>query len=545
MEKELAFQSVIFDLDGVVTKTATVHAHAWKKVFDEYLKLREKRDKEPFQEFSLPKDYLTYVDGKPRYQGVQNFLESRNIHLPYGDPSDSPDKETICGIGNKKNQLFAKLLKEEGAEVFASTISLIKDLKKSGIKIGVASSSKNCQAILKSVNLEGLFDTMVDGIVSAKLKLKGKPEGDIFVTAAKNLGTLPENSVVVEDATSGVEAGRNGGFGLVLGVARENNEKELAKQGADLVVPDLSEISIDIINNWFYRKPKPFFLCFDNLKQAPAILSQELSRGKNIFINPYYQRTGKAVITTNKQKMTFFLDYDGTLTPIVESPELAIISSDMKKTVETLAKIHTVAIVSGRMREDVQNLVGIKGIFYAGSHGFDIEGPAGFSMIQPEAKKTIPLISSITNQLKERLQNIAGALIEEKRFSVAVHYRKVKSAIDLQYIKKTVNDIIQKNDELRILEGKKVLEILPNIDWDKGKAVRWIMNALGITWSDSSVFYIGDDTTDEYAFRTVITRGTAILVTDDPEKPSSADFRLTSPEEVKKFFEQVITITNK
>ncbi|MFA7574687.1 MAG: trehalose-phosphatase [Arcobacteraceae bacterium] len=544
MKHNLAFQSVIFDLDGVVTKTATVHAHSWKKAFDEYLKLREKRDGEKFKEFTYERDYLKFVDGKPRYKGVKNFLESRNIHLPFGDPSDSPDKETICGIGNKKNELFTKLLQEEGAEVFESTVRLIESLKENNIKIGVASSSKNCLPILKSVKLEHLFETRVDGVVSAELKLKGKPEGDIFVTAAKNLGTLPENSVVVEDASSGVEAGRNGGFGLVLGIARENNKAELTKHGADIVVPDLAEIDVQIINDWFKRKPKPFFKCFETLENAPVILPEEHLQQKDIFINPYYKRTGKSVLHTNK-KMVFFLDYDGTLTPIVESPELAVLSDDMKKTVEQLAEIHTVAIVSGRMREDVQNLVGIQGLFYAGSHGFDIKGPGGFSMIHPVAEKTIPLVSEIIEQLKDKFQHVEGALVEEKKFSVAAHYRKVKNQKDLNFIEETVNNIIQKYNELRLLKGKKVFEILPNIDWNKGKAIRWIMDALEIPWETTSAFYIGDDTTDEYAFRTIITRGTAVMVTDNPLNPSTADFQLNSPKEVKKFFEQVISISNK
>ncbi len=539
-----SFQSVVFDLDGVITKTATVHAHAWKKAFDEYLQLREKRDGEPFREFTYQTDYLKFVDGKPRYQGVKNFLESRNIDIPFGDPSDPPEKETICGIGNKKNHMFNKLLQEEGAEVFDSTVKLIKNLKKQGIKIGVASSSKNCQPILKSVNLEHLFETRVDGVISAELNLKGKPEGDIFVTAARNLGTLPPNSVVVEDASSGVEAGRNGGFGLVIGVARENNEKELAKHGADLVVPDLAEIDIQIMEDWFHKKPKPFFQCYESIKPAPEILPKEHLDHKQIFINPAYHRTGKTVIHTDK-RLVFFLDYDGTLTPIVESPELAVLSDDMKKTVENLARLHTVAIVSGRMREDVQNLIDIKGIFYAGSHGFDIQGPGGFAMIHPIAEQTIPLITEMIELLKDKLQSIEGALVEEKKFSVAAHYRKVKKAEDVQYIKKTVQEIIQKYDQLRLLEGKKVFEILPNIDWDKGKAVRWIMDALNIPWETTSVFYIGDDTTDEYAFRTVVTRGTAMMVTDDSAKPSAADFQLQSPKEVKKFFEHVIKITIK
>ncbi len=151
----------------------------------------------------------------------------------------------------------------------------------------MASSSKNCQAILKSVGLEDLFQARVDGIVSAELGLKGKPEGDIFVTAAKNLRTLPENSVVVEDASSGVEAGRNGGFGLVLGVARENNEQELTRAGADLVVTDLAEIDIQLINDWFGRKPKPFFQNYDHLKNTQGIFPKEHLKGKKILINPH------------------------------------------------------------------------------------------------------------------------------------------------------------------------------------------------------------------------------------------------------------------
>ncbi len=544
MNKKIAFQSVIFDLDGVVTKTATVHAHAWKKTFDEYLNFRKDYYKEPFQEFTYKNDYLKYVDGKPRYEGVKNFLESRNIHLPFGKPSDSAEQETICGIGNRKNILFKQALEEKGAEIFESTVKLIKDLKNSGIKIGVASSSENCQEILQSVNLEQLFETRVDGVISKKLSLKGKPEGDIFVTAAKNLNSLPENSVVVEDASSGVEAGRNGGFGLVIGVARENNENELATHGADLIVTDLVEIDINVINNWFYRKPKPFFENYNTIINSPELFFKKHFPDRNILVNPHYNLSGKSVIETTKQ-LVFFLDYDGTLTPIVESPELAVLSKDMKDIIENIASLHTVAVVSGRMREDVQNLVDIKNIFYAGSHGFDIKGPGGFTMIHPVAEKTIPLVAEIIEKLKNEFQNIEGALVEEKKFSVAAHYRKVKKESDLQYIEKIIEQIIEDHKELRMLKGKKVFEILPNIDWDKGKAIRWILDAMGLLWENTSTFYIGDDTTDEYAFRTLITRGTAIMVTDDPFKPSTADFQLNSPEEVKKFFEKIIKNSKK
>lgn len=540
--KRNRFQSVVFDLDGVVTNTARIHARAWKKTFDQYLKLREKRNQEIFREFTYQTDYVNFVNGKPRYQGVKNFLESRNIHLPFGNPSDSSDQETICGIGNQKNSIFNALLQEEGAEVYDSTITFIQNLRKNGIKIGIASSSKNCLPILRSVCLEHLFDTIVDGFVSARLGLKRKPKADIFVIAVKNLETLPENSVIVEDTSSGVEAGRNGGFGLVLGVARQGNRLELAKQGADLIIPDLSEINIQIINDWFTRKPKPFFEFFETLENAPGILPENHLKGKDIFINPSYQSTGKSIVNTNK-KMIFFLDYDGTLTPIVDSPELAILSAEMKQTIQRLAKIHTVAIVSGRMREDIQRLVDIQGLFYAGSHGFDIKGPGSFSMIHPVAAKAIPLITKISIHLKDTFQNTKGALVEEKKFSVAAHYRKVANQKDLQFIEQTINSIVQQNKELRLLKGKKVFEILPNIDWDKGKAVQWIMNAIEQPWHQSSVYYIGDDITDEFAFRTITTRGTTFLVSQDPPEHTAADFQFKSPKEVQRFFEKIMTIS--
>jgi len=252
----LSFDAVIFDLDGVVTKTALVHASAWKVMFDEYLRLREKRDREPFKEFTHEDDYLPYVDGKPRYKGVQSFLESRGINIPFGEPDDAPNTETICGLGNQKNIAFREVLEKEGVEEYLSTVTLIKDLKAKGVRVGVASSSKNCQFVLQSANIEELFETRVDGAVSVELGLNGKPEGDIFVRAAENIGASPERSVVVEDAVSGVQAGVNGGFGLVIGVARENNEEELKKNGADVVITDFEGILTEEINVWFQKKNK-------------------------------------------------------------------------------------------------------------------------------------------------------------------------------------------------------------------------------------------------------------------------------------------------
>lgn len=248
----LGFDAVIFDLDGVITDTASVHCSAWKQTFDEVLeKYYQEKNISDYKFFDPEKDYLLYVDGKPRYDGVQSFFESRGIEFPYGNLEDSPEELTICGIGNKKNVLFNKILQERGADVFESTVELIKQLKSQDIKIGVASSSKNCMAILKRAGLDHLFEVFVDGIVSEKENLKGKPAPDIFINACDKLGVNYYRTAIVEDAVSGVAAGKEGNFGLVIGIARHDNSRELRINGADIVVSDLSDIDIKTIQTWF------------------------------------------------------------------------------------------------------------------------------------------------------------------------------------------------------------------------------------------------------------------------------------------------------
>lgn len=244
------FDAAIFDMDGVITNTTTLHSAAWKRTFDDYLSYREKRYGETFRDFTSS-DYLAFVDGRPRYRGVESFLKARGIDIPLGEPTDNPGTETVCGLGNRKNELFNRALATEKVDVFGSTIDLIQQLLLSGIKIGVATSSKNCGVVLERAGVSSLFETQVDGVVSANLGLKGKPEPDIFVTACANLGVTHHRAVIVEDAVAGVQAGLKGRFGLVLGIARENNRDDLLRNGADVVVSDLSEITVEQIDIWF------------------------------------------------------------------------------------------------------------------------------------------------------------------------------------------------------------------------------------------------------------------------------------------------------
>ncbi len=239
------YDAAIFDLDGVVTQTAKLHAIAWKRLFDQFLENASKDRHIPFVPFDIKADYKTYVDGKPRYDGIQSFLASRRIQLPWGNPDDPPNWTTIIGLGKIKNQYYLELLHQKGADVYASSVELIREFREKGLKTAVVSSSKNCQEILEVAHIEHLFDTRVDGEVGERLHLRGKPNPDYFLQAARNLQVLPARSIVFEDALSGVEAGAKGGFGLVIGVNRENQASALKAHGANIVVDDLSELQVE------------------------------------------------------------------------------------------------------------------------------------------------------------------------------------------------------------------------------------------------------------------------------------------------------------
>jgi beta-phosphoglucomutase family hydrolase len=232
------FDAVLFDLDGVLTSTAAIHASAWKRMFDRFL--RERAPGQP--PFDIDSDYKRYVDGKPRYEGVRSFLESRGIHLPFGDATDEPGDTTICALGNRKQIMVQEAIDNGEVESFEGSIAWVKQLRDEGFKTAVVSSSRNCQAVLRAAKIEDLFDTRVDGLTLAELNLPGKPAPDGFLLAAKRLIVAPARAVVVEDALSGVEAGRAGNFGLVLGVDREGHADALRKHGADAIVTDLSEL---------------------------------------------------------------------------------------------------------------------------------------------------------------------------------------------------------------------------------------------------------------------------------------------------------------
>lgn len=238
-------RACLFDLDGVLTDTAKVHAAAWKETFDQYLQARAASTGEDFVPFDQAKDYDAYVDGRPRYDGVRSFLASRGIELPEGDQDDPPSADTVCGIGNRKNEIVLRMIREQGVEAYEGSRRYVEAAREAGLRRAVVSSSTNCRDVLIAAGIEKLFEARIDGVVAERDHLRGKPAPDTFLAGARALNVTPDAAAVYEDALAGVEAGRAGGFGCVVGVDRVGQAQALREHGASIVVRDLAELIED------------------------------------------------------------------------------------------------------------------------------------------------------------------------------------------------------------------------------------------------------------------------------------------------------------
>ncbi|HEX2404934.1 MAG TPA: trehalose-phosphatase, partial [Acidimicrobiia bacterium] len=441
-------------------------------------------------------DYLRYVDGKPRYDGVRSFLESRAIALPEGTRNDSVDAETVCGIGNRKNAHFLRVLQEDGAEAYPTSVRLVEGLQERGIDTAVITSSRNAEEVLAGAGVRHLFSVKVDGVDSDDLGLAGKPMPDIFLEAVRRLGVDPGRAAVVEDALMGVEAGRSGGFALVIGVDRAGQAAELEAKGADLVVSDLGELL-----------PGPSYV-----DQLPAALV--------------------GVSIPEGQRLAVFLDYDGTVTPIVPHPSQAVLSNATRSQLARLAAVCPVAVISGRDRADVESMVGLAGIHYAGSHGFDISRPDGGN--EERGAEFRPALEAAADELEQRISTIDGSWVEQKRYAVAVHFRQ--SAEDAEeLISSAAQEVASGHPELRLAGGKKIFELRPNMEWDKGLALLHLLGVMGLDGNDVTALYIGDDETDEDVFR-ILDEGRGIgIVVGTEHRETMADFALKDPDQVVEF----------
>ncbi len=235
-------RACLFDLDGVLTQTAKVHAAAWKEMFDAFLRDRAAKGAEPFRPFDPVADYDEYVDGKPRYDGVRSFLAARNIELPEGEESDPPAADTVYGLGNRKNEIVQRMIDEQGVEAYEGSVRYVRAARDAGLKRAVVSSSSNCREVLVAARIDDLFEQRIDGLFAERDHLEGKPAPDTFLAGARALGVGPDRAAVFEDALAGVAAGRAGGFAYVVGVDRVGQADELRAHGADLVVSDLAEL---------------------------------------------------------------------------------------------------------------------------------------------------------------------------------------------------------------------------------------------------------------------------------------------------------------
>lgn len=502
--KNLNFEAVILDMDGVITKTALVHAKAWKKMFDEFLKEKEG---ENFVPLDLENDYNKYIDGIPRLDGIRGFLKSRNIDIPEGDADDSPEKNTVNGMGKRKNRIFRNTIEKEGVEVYEDAVKMIDKWKKENVKLAVISSSKNCKYIIEKTGLEDKFEVRVDGITLKEENLKGKPEPDMFLKAAEYLDVNVAETIIIEDAIQGVQAGKKGRFACVVGVARNGKEEALKEAGADIVVKKLTElIEMD-------REPH------ENLPNALTEIEQlfEIKGDKKFIV---------------------CLDYDGTLTPIVSDPTAAELPDDNREIITNLSNHAPVAVISGRDLQDLKSTIEIDSIIYAGSHGFDISGPDDLKMVHESEKEITPALDEAENQLKEHLKDIEGANIERKRFAIAVHYRNVEDNEVVQSVKNEVQKEADRQEILKTGSGKKIMELKPNIDWNKGYALNWLTKKMNWNTEKYLRIYIGDDITDEDGFEALKEDGIGILVGSHGEK-TSASFTLKDTDEVTKFLKEL------
>ena len=422
--------------------------------------------------------------------------------MPRGAQEDTFE-ETICGLGNRMHNVFLDLL-DEAMPALESTVDLLRELQEAGLATGVYTPGHNWHRMLRAADIENLFAVHVDAVAAGGLAHDGSPEPAVFFDMARRLAANPTRSVLIVDAEAGVEAGVEGGFAVVIGVKRTGGADELLACGADVVVDDLSHVEIRKGDKHLAQLPD----ALDSYGQLVGVIA-----GREPFV---------------------CLDYDGTLSEIVSDPDAATLVDGAAEALERLVALHPVAILSGRDLADIRDRVGIPGIWYAGSHGFELIGPDGTYHQNDVAAAALPGLETAGVELRDELEPIPGVRVEHKRFGVAVHYRNVAA----EHVAEVAAAAHRRGRQhgLRVTNGRKVVELRPDVDWDKGDALRWISDRIHRSGRVVPV-YIGDDLTDEDAFDAIRYTGMGIVVRNDEDggRPTAAQFTCEVPQEVVTF----------
>lgn len=507
----LRFRAVIADLDGVVTRTAAIHRDAWKGVFDELLQLRRERGEAVFDPFNPGTDYPS-IDGIPRLDGVRVFLESRRLELDEGREGDSLSDETVVGIGARKNEIYHDLLTQRGVPVYRSALRLLRRLRDRGIPLAVVSSSRNCRFVLDNAHIDGLFEVRIDGKTLDERGLKGKPAPDLFAEAARALGVEPGDAAAIEDAPSGVESAARAGCGFVLGIARDGDDasETLRQRGAHAVVLSLDGLA------------PPRETC--DVASLPDALDT-------------FDRICEACAG---RRPAVLLDYDGTLTPIVDRPEDAVLSDGMREAIRALTGRALVAVISGRGLDDVRARVDVPGLWYAGSHGFEILDPDGEDRSPGIGDRYAPSLERGASMLEEALADIEGVLVERKKFAIAVHYRLAGEEA-AERVERVCHETAEALGDLRVTGGKMIAELRADVDWHKGSAVESIIDRAPEPETHLLPIYLGDDDTDEDAFVGAADLG-GFGITVGGRERSTARYRLGDPDAVRAWLERFAEI---